>query len=107
VSSLFDVVATVTATISNSGTVDAAEVAQLYLGLPSSAPTTPVRQLRGFQKTSIAAGASTTVKFDLRRKDLSYWDVSGKRWVLPSGSFKVEVGASSRDLKLNGTIAVV
>jgi beta-glucosidase len=47
------------------------------------------------------------VKFDLRRKDLSYWDVSGKRWVLPSGSFKVEVGASSRDLKLNGTIAVV
>jgi beta-glucosidase len=107
ISSLFDIVATVTLTVSNSGTVDAAEVAQLYLGLPSSAPTTPVRQLRGFQKTSIAAGANATMKFELRRKDLSYWDVSEKRWVLPSGNFKVEVGASSRNLKLNGTIAVV
>ena len=106
VSSLFDVVASVTATITNSGTVDAAEVAQLYIGYPSSAPATPVRQLRGFQKPTIAAGASTTVQFDLRRKDLSYWDASGKGWVLPSGTFKVEVGASSRDLGLTESIVV-
>ena len=106
VSSLFDIVATVTATISNSGTVDGAEVAQLYLGLPSSAPATPVKQLRGFDKKSIKVGESATVKFELRRKDLSYWDTAGKRWVLPAGSFKVEVGGSSKDLKLNGAITV-
>jgi beta-glucosidase len=46
------------------------------------------------------------VKFELRRKDLSYWDASGKRWVLPAGNFKVEVGASSKDLRLNGSIVV-
>ncbi|EHL02638.1 putative beta-glucosidase L [Glarea lozoyensis 74030] len=106
ISSLFDIVATVTMTLSNSGAVSGAEVAQLYLGFPSSAPSTPVRQLRGFQKTLVAGGASTTVKFELRRKDLSYWDASGKRWVLPAGNFKVEVGASSKDLRLSGSIVV-
>jgi beta-glucosidase len=105
-SSLFDIVATITATITNSGTVTASEVAQLYIGLPSSAPATPVRQLRGFQKLSVKAGDTATAKFDLRRKDLSYWDTSGKVWTLPKGTFVVEVGASSRDLRLSGKIEV-
>ncbi|RDL40395.1 (Trans)glycosidase [Venustampulla echinocandica] len=102
--SLFEVVATVTATITNSGSVTAAEVAQLYLGLPSSAPATPVRQLRGFDKVSIKAGESATVKFELRRRDLSYWDSSAKKWVLPKGTFTIDVGASSRDLRLSGKL---
>jgi beta-glucosidase len=47
---LFDTVASVTAKITNNGTVTGAEVAQLYIGLPSSAPASPPKQLRGFQK---------------------------------------------------------
>ncbi|KAG9231465.1 glycoside hydrolase superfamily [Amylocarpus encephaloides] len=105
-SSLFDTVATITATITNSGPVPGAEVAQLYLGLPSSAPATPVRQLRGFEKQMLQVGESASVTFELRRKDLSYWDVGGKRWVLPAGSFRVEVGGSSRDLRLSGMMTV-
>ncbi|KAF2469918.1 glycoside hydrolase family 3 protein [Lindgomyces ingoldianus] len=103
-SSLFEGVATVTATITNSGTVTAAEVAQLYVGLPDSAPETPVRQLRGFQKLSINAGEGKTVSFSLRRKDLSYWDSTSKKWVLPKGTFAIDVAASSRDLRLSGKI---
>jgi beta-glucosidase len=106
-SSLFEVVATVTATITNSGTVAAAEVAQLYLGLPSSAPDSPIRQLRGFDKISIKPGASATVKFELRGRDLSYWDVAAKKWVIPSGKFAVDVGSSSRDLRIMGPISVL
>ncbi|KAF2185355.1 glycoside hydrolase family 3 protein [Zopfia rhizophila CBS 207.26] len=102
--SLFETVATVTATITNSGEVAGAEVAQLYIGFPDSVPETPVRQLRGFQKLSIKPGDSTTAKFMLRRKDLSYWDAKEKKWILPKGTFVVDVGASSRDLKLNGKI---
>lgn len=105
VSSLWDVVATVTATVTNNGTVAGAEVAQLYIGLPSSAPTTPVRQLRGFDKLSLAAGASGTVKFPLRAKDLSYWDSAKAAWVLPTGTFNIFVGASSRDIRLTGTLS--
>jgi len=103
-SNLYDVVATVSATISNNGTVAGAEVAQLYIGLPSSAPASPVKQLRGFQKTKIAVGGNAMVTFQLRRKDLSYWDSGSQKWVLPTGSFKVSVGASSRDIRLTGTL---
>jgi beta-glucosidase len=103
--SLFDVVATVTASITNNGTVAGAEVAQLYVALPSSAPTGPLKQLRGFDKLSLTAGESGTVTFELRRKDLSYWDVGTKAWVLPTGSFGIMVGASSKDIRLTGTLA--
>jgi len=101
---LFEVVSTVTATITNSGAVAGAEVAQLYIGLPSSVPSTPVRQLRGFQKLFLKPGESATAKFELRRKDLSYWDTASKKWVLPKGIFNVDVGTSSRLSKLTGKI---
>lgn len=103
---LFDEVATVTATVTNSGAVDGAEVAQLYLSLPASAPDAPPKQLRGFDKLKLKAGASGTVTFNLRKKDLSYWDSKLQNWVVPSGSHAVAVGASSRDLRLKDAITV-
>jgi beta-glucosidase len=93
----------VTAKITNNGTVTGAEVAQLYIGLPASAPASPPKQLRGFQKVSLTSGASKTVTFDIRRKDLSYWDVGSQAWKMPSGIFNVYVGASSRSIRLTGT----
>jgi beta-glucosidase len=96
----------VIATITNSGGVTGAEVPQLYIGLPSSAPAAPPKQLRGFVKLSLAAGASGTATFNLRRKDLSYWDASKQNWIVPAGTFSVSVGASSRDIRLTGSIAV-
>ncbi|PVH77153.1 glycoside hydrolase family 3 protein [Cadophora sp. DSE1049] len=102
---LYDVLATVTATITNNGTVAGAEIAQLYIGLPTSAPSSPPKQLRGFSKVFLEVGAKATVIFPLRRKDLSFWDSGAKKWVLPTGGFSVMVGASSRDLRLTGTLA--
>ncbi|KAK0621951.1 glycosyl hydrolase family 3 N terminal domain-containing protein [Bombardia bombarda] len=103
---LFETVATVTAVITNSGSVDGAEVPQLYITLPSSAPSAPPKQLRGFAKLKLAAGAKGTATFNLRRRDLSYWDVRQQNWVVPAGSFGVSVAASSRDTRLTGTITV-
>ncbi|SPO01536.1 probable beta-D-glucoside glucohydrolase [Cephalotrichum gorgonifer] len=103
---LYDTVATVTATITNSGSVDGAEVAQLYVTLPASAPEAPPKQLRGFAKLPLTAGESGTATFNLRRKDLSFWDTSAKKWVVPEGEFGISVGASSRDIRLEGTITV-
>ena len=105
-SSLFDIVATITAKITNVGAATAAEVAQLYVGLPVSAPTTPMKQLRGFEKPTLKPGDIAGLKFELRRKDLSYWDAEIKKWVLPSGSFEISVGSSSRNLPLRGNIDV-
>ncbi|KAI9172586.1 Beta-glucosidase cel3A [Paramyrothecium foliicola] len=103
---LFDTVATVTVSIRNSGGVAGAEVAQLYLTYPNSAPSTPPRQLRGFDKLKLAPGASGTATFNLRKRDLSYWDVRTQKWVVPSGTFRVSIGASSRDIRQQANLQV-
>ncbi|CAI6337353.1 unnamed protein product [Periconia digitata] len=100
---LWETVATVTAEITNSGGVEGAEVPQLYIGYPAGSGTPP-KQLRGFNKFKLAAGASSTATFELRRRDLSIW--KDGEWVVPSGEFTVNVGASSRDIRLEGKITV-
>jgi beta-glucosidase len=102
---LWVVVASVTCTITNTGSTAASEVAQLYAGIPGELDT-PVRQLRGFQKVPIRPGESRKVSFLLTRRDLSVWDVAAQQWKLPGGSYLLYVGASSRDLRLNGTLTI-
>ncbi|KAI1653720.1 glycoside hydrolase family 3 protein [Daldinia decipiens] len=102
---LWETVVTVTATITNSGAVQGAEVAQLYIGYPESAATPP-KQLRGFEKLALEPGAEDTVAFEVKRRDLSVWDTAKQNWVVPSGIFNFTVGASSRDIRLSGTLVV-
>lgn len=99
---LWDVLATVTADVRNTGAVAAAEVAQLYVGIPGG----PIRQLRGFEKVYIDVGRTARVKFDLTRRDLSEWDVVAQKWKLQSGNYNIFVGASSRILPLEGTLSI-
>jgi beta-glucosidase len=98
---------TVSATITNTGRVAGADVAQLYLGDPAVAGEPP-RQLKGFQKVRLAPGESRTVRFTLSGHDLSYWDDAANGWVLPDGRFSVFVGDSSAlaNLPLHGSFAV-
>ena len=102
IASLWDVIAQVTAVIENTGDVDAAEVAQLYVGIPGR----PAKQLRGFSKVDIPVGENVTVEFDLLRRDLSEWSTSDQSWVLQQDSYPVYVGASSRNLPLVGTLNI-
>lgn len=68
--SIYDIVATYTATITNTGNITGSEVAQLYVSIPEVGQ--PVRVLRGFDKVKdLAPGASSVATFALRRKDLS------------------------------------
>ncbi|KAK1068529.1 beta-glucosidase [Friedmanniomyces endolithicus] len=104
---LWDTMFAVTVTVANTGSVAGQEVAQLYLALGNGEP---VRQLRGFNKTMIEAGASADVSFTVRQRDLSIWDVSSQSWVdvrTLGTAVGVSVGASSRDLRLNGTMAAM
>ncbi|KIN03455.1 hypothetical protein OIDMADRAFT_26149 [Oidiodendron maius Zn] len=80
---LWDEIIEVAVTITK-GFMAGAEVAQLYLGIPSpkgnSVPPTPIRQLQGYDKPFIDAGKSATVIFSLTRRDLSIWDVVAQAW---------------------------
>jgi len=99
---LWETVATVTATIRNTGRRTGAEVVQLYVGIPGG----PVKQLRGFNKVQIAAGESTKVSFSLTRRDLSSWNVVVQNWELQSGEYKIYVGSSSQDLPLTANMKI-
>lgn len=99
---LWDVLMTVTAEVQNAGSMDGDEVTQLYLGIPGG----PVRQLRGFEKVSIASKQSESVTFSLTRRDLSTWDVNAQEWALQDGQYKVYVGRSSRDLPLTASFSI-
>lgn len=90
-------------TLKNNGTVDGTEVPQLYLSPPASAKSAPVN-LKGFDSIFLPAGASTTVTIELSRYSFSVWDVVSQNWQIPSGVTGVSVGASSRDLRLKGSI---
>ncbi|CEI61924.1 putative beta-glucosidase M [Fusarium venenatum] len=101
---LWDVVAVISAKVSNTGDVDGKEVAQLYVGTPGDGA--PVRQLRGFQKPSIKAGETVEVNFELTRRDLSVWNVVAQEWQLQRGGYNVFVGSSSRKLPLQSTLVI-
>jgi beta-glucosidase len=107
---LWDVVATVQCTVTNTGSMEAAEIAQLYLTIPNMTPNIPTqaaavgKQLRGFGKQVIAPGASATFSFELTRRDMSVWDLTANEWALNPGAYVVEVGSSSRNLPLTATI---
>ena len=97
--------ATVTAVVRNSGNATGREVAQLYLAFPGDDAFEPRSVLKGFNKTAmLQPGQSVTVEFSLSDRDLSWW--LGGQWTKQTGDFGIMVGSSSRDLRLNGTLAI-
>ncbi|KAM0542563.1 hypothetical protein ACHAPJ_012734 [Fusarium lateritium] len=101
---LWDVIAVVTASVTNAGDKDGKEVAQLYVGTPGE--NVPLRQLRGFEKPTIKAEETVTVTFQLTRRDLSVWDVTAQEWQLQQGDYTISVGRSSRNLPLVGILSL-
>jgi beta-glucosidase len=97
--------ATVTATVTNTGSRAGAEVAQLYVGDPGSAGEPP-HQLKGFQRVQLAPGASGTVTFTVTAHDLASWNTGSGNWVASAGDYQILVGDSSRNLPLTGTLAL-
>lgn len=101
---LWETIAVVRCTVTNTGDRDGTEIAQLYLGIPEgeNGRDTPIRQLRGFDRVGpLAPGETRQAVFELTRRDMSVWDVVSQQWRLRRGTYEIWVGASSRDLRLN------
>lgn len=91
--------------IANTGGRFGAEAAQVYVTYPASAGEPP-RQLRGFTKVRVNAGAKTRATVTLSKRDLSIWDATRHGWNVPGGTYTISVGGSSANLPLTGTVAV-
>lgn len=98
--------ATVRVTLTNTGARPGAEVVQVYLGDPEASVDRPVRELVGFAKVRLAPGESRRVEVVLDERAFAFWDTGAGDgsneggWVVEPGAFRVEVGASSRDIRL-------
>ncbi|KAJ7789837.1 beta-glucosidase [Mycena olivaceomarginata] len=100
---LHNPVVTVSFTLHNNGTVAGNEIPQLYLTFPASANSAP-KNLKGFDSVFVGVGQSVSVSLSLSRFDFSTWNVATQRWEVVTGTTTISIGASSRDIRLTGTI---
>lgn len=97
---------TVSFKVKNTGDVDGAEVAQLYVNDVESTIYRPVKELKGFKKVFLKAGEEKEIEITLDKRAFAYYNVNLGDWHVESGEFKILVGASSRDIKLEATVNV-
>ncbi len=98
--------ADVTFTVKNNGNVTAKEVAQVYIGDPVCSVERPVRELRNFSKLELCAGESKQVTLHISKLDLSFFDEKTDGFTVENGEFTVEVGSSSRDIRLKTSFVI-
>jgi beta-glucosidase len=85
----------ITADVTNTGKVAGDEVVQLYVHQRAGSASRPVRELKGFERVSLAPNGKKTVRFSLGADELRYWSASARTWVLEAEAFDVWVGSDS------------
>lgn len=81
--------------VENTGAASADEVAQLYIHQQFGSTSRPVRELKGFERITLAAHEKRTVHFSLGKDELTYWSTAKKAWVEEPAAFDVWVGGDS------------
>jgi beta-glucosidase len=88
--------------VANSGGRAGAEVAEIYVQPVNPGIFRPLKELKGFKKVFLQPGEKQTVSVTLEPNAFAHYDVDKKGWVADKGGYKILVGASSRDIRLNG-----
>lgn len=98
---------TFTCTITNSGSKAGKEVVELYISAPGKDMAKPAKELKGFVKTNLLKpGEKQQISFTVNKTDLASFDESSNSWVVESGNYTAQVGASSEDIRQNATFKV-
>lgn len=93
-------------TVTNTGKMAGAEVVQLYVAPPESAAFKPVRELRDYRKVFLNPGESKTVGFRLDCRAFAYYHPGISDWFVESGVYQIELGSSSRDIRLTAPLTI-
>ena len=88
-------------TLTNTGSYDASEVVQVYVGEENPTVPRPVKELKAFKKVALKAGESKVLNFSLDDKAFAFYDVESHDWKVNPGQFNIYVGASAGDVRLN------
>ena len=92
--------AKVTFTIKNTGDVAGSEIAQVYVAKPESKIFRAPKELKGFVKIHLDPGEEKKVSVELDDRAFAFWNTATEDWCVESGEYKILVGASSRDIRL-------
>ena len=93
-------------TLTNTGNVAGAEIAQLYIGCENSAIYRPKKELKGFKKVFLLPGESKEVSIAFDDKSFRYFDAKNNCWSVEEGEYTVYIAASSDDVRLEGSLIV-
>ncbi|MFD0024610.1 glycoside hydrolase family 3 C-terminal domain-containing protein [Streptomyces sp. NPDC058382] len=96
----------VSLTVTNSGSVAADEVAQLYTRAVAPSVVRPLRQLAAHRRLHLAPGAAQRVDFTVPVAELGHWDVAHSRWSVEPGAYEIQAGASSADIRAVAVVTV-
>jgi len=96
----------VACTITNNGKMEGAEVAQLYIHAINPRIERPLKELKGFEKVWMKPGQSKRVSFSLDKQSFSYFGEVELGWKLDPGSYEIQIGSSSADIRLKETIVL-
>jgi beta-glucosidase len=91
--------------VTNTGDCQADEVVQLYLHQRHGTASRPVRELKGFQRVTLAAGETRTLSFPVGPGVRRYWNAAVRDWVTDASTFDVWVGGNST-AELTGTFEI-
>jgi beta-glucosidase len=89
--------------IANTGPRAGAEVAELYIHQDHPSLSRPLKELKGFTKIFLKPGEKKTVSIPLDNRSFAFYDPAKTGWVSEAGDFKILVGSSSRDIRLQDT----
>lgn len=97
---------TVMVDITNTGNREGKEIVQLYVSDKVSSVRRPIRELKGFEKISLKPGETKKAVFHLDKRSFAYYEPAIQDWFVEYGEFAIEVGASSRDIRLSTSVYV-
>ena len=101
-----DDILTVSYRIKNIGKVAGAEVSQVYVSSPESRIFKAPKELKGFSKVYLEPGEEKGVTVRLSKRSFAFYNVNVHDWFVESGSYGILIGASSRDIKLEGKVNI-
>jgi beta-glucosidase len=93
-------------TLTNTGSRDGAEVAQLYVGAKGGSVYRPAKELKGFKKVFLKAGESKKVTIELDDKAFRYFNEKTNRFEIDGGVYSIMIGASCADIRLSADVQV-
>jgi beta-glucosidase len=92
--------------LQNSGSMAGAETTQLYISAPGKEALRAPLELKGFEKAKLKPGKKKEITIVINKQDLAWYNEKIHNWQVEKGVYKIQIGSSSRDIRLSKEITI-